>query len=128
MVTSSRIEVLVFIMRMEPKPFSPNALHRYMLQQGSPQPLTTLYRVLRRFEECGIVGRSWDDSRNSQYWLKAQGGHNSLVLRCPDCGKAVDTEAPELLQHVRRLGIPHDMGSDGEAIEIRMRCAAPCVA
>lgn len=86
--TVARIEVLeVFEARGE-RALYMDAVHRELMERGSPIGLSTVYRVAQQLAERGILVRSWNIKRTAMLYRLKLEGHDPQPMRMSCTGNA----------------------------------------
>ncbi len=98
--TQSRRLVLSALARAQ-KPLSHKDIFDIIVQEDGAINLVTIYRVLEKFEEVGLVHRHLSSGGMVLCTLDAPGHH--ILLSCSTCGKVEECMDPHLCQHENHL-------------------------
>lgn len=88
--TISRTMILDFLKQNSSKTVSVSDISAYLINQGSPVNITTIYRYLDKLEKNGVVNRYISGKGNKSIYQFVGEGDNCqghLHLKCTECGK-----------------------------------------
>lgn len=88
-VTLPRLKILELLERAQDSHLSAEDVYKTMIEQGEDVSLPTVYRVLKQFEDAGIVeSHNFDNSQSTVYEITPDEHHDHLV--CLKCNKVVE--------------------------------------
>lgn len=118
--TIARIGIYQVIAGAKPFGLSADEVYQRMLQRGTHASASTVYRVIREFDEHGLVSSVWDESRKAVYLVKpAEPQSSVLLIGCSRTGQLVAIEDADL--HERLVAAARRFGLEIEGRELLVR-------
>jgi Fe2+ or Zn2+ uptake regulation protein len=100
---------------------------RRMLLRGTSVSLTTVYRILKEFERCGLIVREWVRSRGGALavfrYQAPDAGSGPVRMRCGDCGVVAEVHDRDLHEVLARVALSRGLPSVG-AFDVQIH--GPC--
>lgn len=88
-VTLPRLKILELLERSQDKHLSAEDVYKIMLEQGEDVSLPTVYRVLKQFEDAGMVkSHNFDNQQSTVYEITPEEHHDHFI--CVRCNKVVE--------------------------------------
>ncbi|PIR53045.1 hypothetical protein COU76_03255 [Candidatus Peregrinibacteria bacterium CG10_big_fil_rev_8_21_14_0_10_49_10] len=84
------------------KPLSQKEVYETIKRTDGSINLVTVYRILEKLEELGMVHRHLSSGGFVLCSLEGHAGHH-VFLSCQDCGKVEECADPELCRHEDRI-------------------------
>ncbi len=95
-------------------------IHRRARRWEPRISLSTVYRILQRFKESGLIREYHFDDSHHHYEVEAGRGHHHIV--CVQCGRVVEFDS-DIIRHLRRT-VPEVR--DFSISEAELRLAGTC--
>lgn len=118
--TIARIGIYQVIAAAKPYGVSADEVYQRMLQRGTRASASTVYRVIREFDEHDLVSSVWDESKKAVYLIKSHESDPRVVLiGCSRTGRLVAVDDAEL--HERLVAAARRYGLEIEGRDLLVR-------
>lgn len=118
--TIARIGIYQVIAAAKPYGVSADEVFQRMLHRGTRASASTVYRVIREFDEHGLVSSVWDESKKAVYLIKSNESDPKVVLiGCSRTGRLVAVDDAEL--HKRLVAAARRYGLEIEGRDLLVR-------
>lgn len=119
--TAARIGVLQVIAACSADHMSAEEVFRRMVARGTPNCLSTVYRVIHELTGRGLLLREWSSMRKALYRLKPERFDTEpLRLVCPESGRTVVLAEADLYAGLLAAARHHGIDLDGQALSIQV--------
>lgn len=102
---------------------------RRMLLRGTSVSLTTVYRILKEFEQSGLIMREWVRSRGGALavfrYKMPDAESGGVRMRCGGCGAVAEVHDRDLREMLTRVALSRGLPSAG-AFDVQIH--GPCSA
>lgn len=126
--TMARIAILQVMEMAAAEPLSAEDVLRQLLLRNIRTGLASVYRILREFEEHGILRREYRPSRNGAKTLhrlvQQHIDRSKDRLMCTECGGTVVLDEPEWRERLRQLAQDQGLALAGGPLVIQTICAS----
>ncbi len=99
--TLPRLRILNLFENASVRHMSADDIYRLLMQEGLDIGLATVYRVLTRFEQAGLLKRHHFESGKAVFELNEGGHHDHLV--CLQCGRVEEFYDAEIEKRQDRI-------------------------
>jgi len=106
---------------------SAQAWHDLLRHEGSTIGLATVYRTLQSLAEGGDVDAVVGETGETLYRRCDAVDDHHHHLRCRECGRAVELDAPDVEAWAAAIAAKHGYGEIEHTVELTGRCA-DCIA
>ncbi len=101
-LTHQRSQVLKLLLD-QTKPLSADEIFKKFEGKSAGMDLVTIYRILKKFEDCGLVTRLEFGDGVARFELTLESGHHHHHVICRKCQRVEALHKCELDQHVKMV-------------------------
>ena len=99
--TSSRVSILKVLENKADDHLSAEEIFKELEEDNNYVPLSTVYRVLARFEKAGIVRRMlFEPNRGAVFEISKNQHDHMICVKCGAVAEFIDTEIEEREMHI----------------------------
>ena len=118
--TIARIGIYQVIAAAKPYGVSADEVFQRMLRRGTRASASTVYRVIREFDEHGLVSSVWDESKKAVYLIKSnESDPKAVLIGCSRTGRLVAVDDADL--HARLVAAARRYGLEIEGRDLLVR-------
>lgn len=121
-VTEARLQVLKLFRGEHCVHLGIDEIHRRLGEGGAPLCLTTVYRVVTKLEEAGLLTRHHFDGGKPVYESSQGRPHDHLICEC--CGKVEEFRAAEIERIRHTVTQAHDFSPTRHRLTLYGLCSA----
>ena len=118
--TLPRIKILEVFQNTERRHMTAEDVFKALLVDGADIGLATVYRVLKQFEQAGLLSRSNFESGKAVFELNEGQHHDHLV--CLDCGHVEEFFDAEIEQRQRAVTVARGFELQEHSLSLYARC------
>ena len=118
-ITLPRLKTLEVLERSSGMHLSAEDIHRLLIEENNSVSFTTVYRVLKQFEEVGLV-KSLDFGKGYYVFeLNRESHHDHMI--CLDSGEIIEFASDEIERLQQRVAKEHGYELVGHSLVLRVR-------
>ncbi|MBV2167348.1 MAG: transcriptional repressor [Bdellovibrio sp.] len=101
-ITQQRSQLLKILLN-HPDPISADEIFRKFDNKSEGMDLVTIYRILKKFEEAGLVSRLEFGDGVARFELALESGHHHHHVICRHCQRVEPLHICDLDQHIKMV-------------------------
>lgn len=101
-LTQQRMLMLKILLQ-HPEPISADEIFKEVAPKESGMDLVTIYRILKKFEEAGLVSRLEFGDGVARFELTLESGHHHHHVICRQCQRVEPLHICDLDQHIKMV-------------------------
>lgn len=101
-LTSQRSQLLKILLN-HPEPISADEIFKKFETKSDGMDLVTIYRILKKFEEAGLVSRLEFGDGVARFELTLESGHHHHHVICRSCQRVEPLHICDLDPHIRMV-------------------------
>lgn len=101
-LTQQRSQILNILLN-HPEPVSADEIFKKFPNKSEGMDLVTIYRILKKFEEAGLVSRLEFGDGIARFELTLESGHHHHHVICRQCQRVEPLHICDLEQHIKMV-------------------------
>ena len=123
-VTHPRVIILNILQKLTEQHVSAEDVYKLLLDSNEYIGLATVYRVLNKFDEAGVVDRHHFEGGKSLFELSNEKHHDHLI--CLKCGKIIEFEDDIIEQRQKIVANKYKMKLTNHSLYLYGECKDNC--